>query len=69
MAIDEREYAKTRQGWSIKNLTGFRRTAKQIEESEYDDLRKKSARDEKTHLIIGIITTAITAFFVWKFFL
>ena len=34
MAHDEREYVKAKHGWSIRNLTGFRRTAEQIKKDE-----------------------------------
>lgn len=69
MATDEREYAKARQGWSIENLTGFRRTAKQIEDAQHDDLREQSELYKKKLRFFGTLATLATAFFIWQYFL
>lgn len=68
MAIDKREYAKERQGWSIGNLTGFRRTAEQIEDAQYDDLREMSDRYEKKKRFFGTIAVITLAILTWRFF-
>ncbi len=73
MAMDEREYPKKKHGWMAKNLTVFKRSAKPMEETQYDDLIEQSAREVRRRVIvaviaIGLITLGIIEFTGWSIF-
>ncbi len=69
MTLDKRNYTKKRLGWGITKLTSFRRTARQIDDTQNDDLIEQSARYERKVRFFSAPAILAAAFFIWWYFL